>query len=39
MKVVELDELIDRLRSGDAVSYQEVDKAMELPANFIGGPH
>ncbi len=37
MKVVELDELIERLRSGDAVSYQEVDEAMEHPARFIGG--
>jgi hypothetical protein len=37
MKVVELDELIDRLHSGGAVSYQEVDDAMQRPATFIGG--
>lgn len=36
MKVVELDELIDRLRRGDPVSYQDVDAAMD-PASFIGG--
>jgi hypothetical protein len=31
MKVVELDELIDRLKAGDTVSYEEVDEAMRPP--------
>ena len=35
MKVVELDQLIDRLKGGDTVSYEEVDEAMRPPALFM----
>jgi len=35
MKVVELDELIDRLKGGDTVSYEEVDQAMRPPTIFM----
>ena len=38
MKVVELDELIDRLKAGDTVSYEEVDQAMRHPATFMALP-
>lgn len=38
MKVVELDELIDRLKGGDTVSYEEVDRAMRPPAIFMAIP-
>ncbi len=38
MKVVELDELIDRLKGGDTVSYEEVDQAMRPPAIFMAIP-
>jgi len=38
MKVVELDELIDRLKGGDTVSYEEVDQAMRPPAIFMTIP-
>src|SRR5713101_1874637 len=38
MKIVELDELIDRLKGGDTVSYEEVDHAMRPPAIFMAIP-
>jgi hypothetical protein len=38
MKVVELDELIDRLKAGDTASYEEVDEAMRPPAIFMAIP-
>ena len=38
MKVVELDELIGRLKGEDTVSYEEVDEAMRPPAIFMAIP-
>jgi hypothetical protein len=38
MKVVELDELIDRLQAGDTVSFEEVDEAMLPRAIFMALP-
>jgi hypothetical protein len=38
MKVVELDELIGRLKREDTVSYEEVDEAMRPPAIFMAIP-
>ncbi len=38
MKVVQLDELIGRIRRGDTVSYEEVDDAMRPPAILMASP-
>jgi hypothetical protein len=38
MKIVELDELIGRLKGEDTVFYEEVDQAMGPPAIFMAIP-